>query len=112
MARREAERLLKAEIGNLQDSPAPLVCHMTDGEYNSGGDPEPIARSIMQMSVPDGNVLVENCGTPAASGVNFQQLWDLCRKAFEEYHHAVRDAYPEVRNNVQLEWAAMRARRR
>ena len=57
---REAERLLKAEIGNLQDSPAPLVCHMTDGEYNSGGDPEPIARSIMQMNVPDGNVLVEN----------------------------------------------------
>lgn len=57
---REAERLLKAELGNLQDSPAPLICHMTDGEYNQGGDPEPIARRIMQMSVPDGNVLVEN----------------------------------------------------
>ncbi len=57
---REAERLLKAELGNLQDCPAPLVCHMTDGEYNQGGDPEPIARSIMQMSVPDGNVLIEN----------------------------------------------------
>lgn len=57
---REAERLLKAELGNLQDSPAPLVCHMTDGEYNQGGDPEPIAKRIMQMSVPDGNVLIEN----------------------------------------------------
>jgi hypothetical protein len=57
---REAKRLLSAELGNLQDSPSPLVCHMTDGEYNSGGDPEPIAREIMQMSVPDGNVLVEN----------------------------------------------------
>jgi hypothetical protein len=57
---REAERLLKAELANLQNCPAPLICHMTDGEYNSGGDPEPIARSIMQMSVPDGNVLIEN----------------------------------------------------
>jgi hypothetical protein len=57
---REAESLLKSQIGNLQDCPAPLVCHMTDGEYNSGGDPEPIAKQIMQMSVPDGNVLVEN----------------------------------------------------
>lgn len=57
---REAERLLKTELGNLQDAPAPLVCHMTDGEYNQGGDPEPIAKRIMQMSVPDGNVLIEN----------------------------------------------------
>ncbi len=57
---REAERLLASELGNLQDSPAPLVCHMTDGEYNSGGDPEPIARNIMNMEVPDGNVLIEN----------------------------------------------------
>lgn len=57
---REAERLLQAQIGNLQDCPAPLVCHMTDGEYNSGGDPEPIARRIMQMAIPDGNVLIEN----------------------------------------------------
>src|SRR5574341_1536146 len=57
---REAKRLLQAELANLQDCPAPLVCHMTDGEYNSGGDPEPIAREIMQLAVPDGNVLIEN----------------------------------------------------
>jgi hypothetical protein len=57
---REAERLLQAQLGNLQDCPTPLVCHMTDGEYNSGGDPEPIARRIMQMAVPDGNILIEN----------------------------------------------------
>ena len=44
----------------MQDSPAPLICHMTDGEYNTGGDPEPIAKRIMGMSVPDGNVLIEN----------------------------------------------------
>jgi uncharacterized protein YegL len=57
---REAEELLKAQLPNLQDSPAPLICHMTDGEYNAGGDPEEIAQRIMEMEVPDGNVLVEN----------------------------------------------------
>jgi len=54
-----AEKLLQAELPNLWPCPAPLVCHMTDGTYN-GADPEPIARRIMGMSVPDGNVLVEN----------------------------------------------------
>jgi hypothetical protein len=57
---REAETLLKSQLPNLQNCPAPLVCHMTDGEYNSGGDPEPIARRIMSMNVPDGGVLIEN----------------------------------------------------
>lgn len=55
----EAERILQTELPNLQNCPAPLVCHLTDGE-NTGDDPEPIVRRIMQMSVPDGNVLVEN----------------------------------------------------
>jgi DNA-binding transcriptional regulator YiaG len=55
----EAEKLLEAELPNLQDCPAPLVCHMTDGEY-TGANPAPIAKRIMEMSVPDGNVLVEN----------------------------------------------------
>lgn len=54
-----AENLLKAELPNMQDCPAPLVCHMTDGEYN-GADPAPIAKRIMNLSVPDGNVLIEN----------------------------------------------------
>jgi uncharacterized protein YegL len=55
----QAEKLLLQELPNLQDCPAPLVCHMTDGEYTDS-DPEPIVKRIMQMSVPDGNVLVEN----------------------------------------------------
>lgn len=55
----QAEKLLQAELPNLRHCPAPLVCHMTDGEY-TGADPEPIVRRIMAMSVPDGNVLVEN----------------------------------------------------
>jgi len=54
-----AEQLLQAEISNMAQCPAPLVCHMTDGAH-TGDDPEPIAKRIMEMSVPDGNVLVEN----------------------------------------------------
>lgn len=55
----EAEKLLQRELPNMQDCPAPLICHMTDGEFN-GADPLPIAERIKQMSVPDGNVLIEN----------------------------------------------------
>jgi hypothetical protein len=55
----QIEKLLKDELPALSDCPAPLVCHMTDGEY-TGADPEPIVRRIMSMRVPDGNVLVEN----------------------------------------------------
>jgi uncharacterized protein YegL len=40
-------------------NPAPMVCHITDGEY-TGSDPEPVAREIMQMHTADGPVLVEN----------------------------------------------------
>ncbi len=56
---RQAKRLLEKEMPRLEDCPAPLVCHLTDGEY-TGADPEPIAREIMQMRNPDGHVLVEN----------------------------------------------------
>jgi hypothetical protein len=53
------ERLLEQELPNIQDCPAPLVCHILDGEYN-GPDPIPIIERIQEMSVNDGNVLVEN----------------------------------------------------
>ena len=55
----EAEKILAKELPGLQACPAPLICHMTDGEF-TGEDPEPIVQRIRQMSVPDGNVLVEN----------------------------------------------------
>lgn len=55
----QAEKLLQQELPALTHCPAPLVCHMTDGEY-TGADPEPVVRRIMNMRVPDGNVLVEN----------------------------------------------------
>ena len=53
------ENLLNQELPNLNNCPAPLVCHMTDGEY-TGADPEPIVRRIMALGNSDGNVLVEN----------------------------------------------------
>lgn len=53
------EQMLRKELPNLVGCPAPLVCHMTDGEY-TGADPEPIARRIMKLANDDGNVLVEN----------------------------------------------------
>jgi len=59
LAFQKAEELLRREWGNLQTCPAPLICHMTDGVW-TGADPAPVARRIMQMRVPDGNVLVEN----------------------------------------------------
>jgi len=55
----QVEKLLQAELPNLAHCPAPLVCHMTDGEY-TGADPEPVVRQIAGMHTPDGNVLVEN----------------------------------------------------
>ncbi len=55
-----AEDILKQELPHMQACPAPLICHLTDGEFNAGGDPLPIAKRIMSMGVPDGNVLIEN----------------------------------------------------
>lgn len=53
------ERLLHTELPKLNDCPAPLICHMTDGKY-TGDDPAPIVQRIMKLTTPDGNVLVEN----------------------------------------------------
>ncbi len=55
----EVERLLQQELPGLGNCPAPLVCHMTDGEF-TGANPEPIAQRIMSMYNPDGPVLIEN----------------------------------------------------
>lgn len=55
----QVEQLLQYELPSLNNCPAPVVCHLTDGEY-TGADPEPIVHRIMSMFNPDGNVLVEN----------------------------------------------------
>lgn len=58
----EVLKLLKQEQKNYPSgSPAPLVCHLTDGEYTkTSGDPEDIVNEIKSLPFPDGNVLVEN----------------------------------------------------
>jgi uncharacterized protein YegL len=40
--------------------PAPVICHITDGEWNAGPDPTAVVRSIMNTATLDGNILVEN----------------------------------------------------
>ncbi len=55
----EVEKLLQKELPNIETCSAPLVCHMTDGEF-TGANPEPIVQRIMQMRNLDGNVLFEN----------------------------------------------------
>jgi len=55
------KKLLEQEVKNMsKESPAPLVIHMTDGEFTSKEDPELVVRAIQKIAVPDGNVLVEN----------------------------------------------------
>lgn len=55
----EIEKLLVRELPKMQNCPAPLICHITDGEYN-GANPFPVMKRIMDLSVNDGNVLIEN----------------------------------------------------
>jgi hypothetical protein len=71
---RQAEKILLAELPNMQHCPAPLVCHMTDGVY-TGEDPEPVVERIKAMKVPDGHVLVENIFiTDAAFGGGIRDI--------------------------------------
>jgi len=63
---RKAEELLIQERANLRNCPAPLVCHLTDGAYNTQ-NPAPIVERIRQMTFPDGAVLVENIFFDAAA---------------------------------------------
>jgi hypothetical protein len=65
---------LSAQLPLLENAPAPLVCHLTDGE-STGADPADIAIDIMKMRNRDGNVLVENIfvGTGLArNSIDFQ----------------------------------------
>jgi von Willebrand factor type A domain len=55
----KAEQLLKDNLAQFHHSPAPLVCHLTDGIFTTI-DPAPVIGRIQAMLVSDGNVLVEN----------------------------------------------------
>ncbi len=53
------ERLLQTHLAAFENSPAPLVCHLTDALLNMA-DPQPVIQRIKAMCVEDGPVLVEN----------------------------------------------------
>lgn len=48
-----ARDLLRQELPTLQGHPAPMICHLTDGQF-AGNDPKPLAQEIMGMSNDDG----------------------------------------------------------
>ena len=53
------ETLLQNQLRRFQDSPAPLVCHLSDGLI-TGRNPVSVVKRIKAMAVNDGPVLVEN----------------------------------------------------
>lgn len=56
-----ARNLLQKTIPQMHHSPAPMVCHLTDGEYTEKyGNPTDVVEEIQSMCNPDGNVLVQN----------------------------------------------------
>ncbi len=62
-ALKKAYEILENLLGDSnvkRNCPAPLVCHVTDGEYNTGGNPTPIAERIKKLRCDDGSVLFQN----------------------------------------------------
>lgn len=53
------EKLLEDTLVQ-EKCPAPVVCHVTDGQYNLGGDPTSVASKIKGLRNRDGYVLVQN----------------------------------------------------
>jgi hypothetical protein len=56
---RYALALLQNKMPYVQDFPAPVVCHLTDG-VSSDGDPSSIVNEIRGLKTNDGPVLVSN----------------------------------------------------
>ena len=53
--------LLERYLPRMRHSPAPMICHITDGKFTERfGDPLPVVERIMQLQNPDGNVLIQN----------------------------------------------------
>jgi hypothetical protein len=55
---RRVLELLQQELPKIQKGPAPIVVHLHAGKPS--GAIEPMAKRIMSIQVPDGNVLIEN----------------------------------------------------
>lgn len=53
-------QLLQEELPLLENSPAPLVCHLIDNDIPIDTELTAAITGLMQLAVPDGNVLIEN----------------------------------------------------
>ena len=51
--------LVQSHLHEFQESPAPLICHFTDGHFTTG-DPTPLVKRMRAMHVADGAVLVQH----------------------------------------------------
>lgn len=54
-----ADALIREHLDEYANSPAPLVCHFTDGGFSTE-DPSPVVKRIRSCAVKDGPVLIEN----------------------------------------------------
>jgi uncharacterized protein YegL len=84
------ENLLKQELPNMHSHPAPLVIHFTDGEYDDLV-PVVVVKRIMDMEIPDGNVLIENIYLE--QDVNVSNKYS---KFFSEISSPIPDSYRYV----------------
>ena len=53
-------KVLRDKMPHLQNCPAPMICHLTDGEFSPGCSPQAIIKDILKFRNEDGPVLIEN----------------------------------------------------
>lgn len=111
--------LLARALPNMQNCPAPLVCHMTDGNY-TGSDPLPIAQEIRTLRTSDGEVLIENIFIDGGAarvadargwgGITGEtplrgyaaRLREMSSPLPESYHSAIREAGYSLSNDARM----------
>ena len=92
---RYAEKLIKEDIQKwspkwLEECPPPMVINITDCEFDEEQSKDPLecSQKLQEISVPDGNVLVENIFiTDQISAPASPQAWD-------GYHHGDKTGNP------------------
>lgn len=104
-----AEILLHENLVTYDLSPAPLVCHLTDGMFTTT-DPVTVVRRIQRMKVQDGPVLVENIyiaeGSLKKEPANWSEWQGVQRSQdlnddYARYLHSISSLMPETyRNNI------------
>lgn len=118
----QVKHLLEQELPKLHpDSPAPLVCHLTDGAYTTQ-DPTPVVNEIKKMKVNDGCVLVENIYISEELSVSTtdvtewegyklgdnlgnkygNQLLEMSSPLPHSYWENIKSSYPKLMPNTQM----------